>query len=255
MEPVTVEPAVDKPFNEMVLEPADDLVLIRVKMPVSKVIIPGSKYPKPPRSSGWTLTKHKSHLTFIEFKVHPALQLKVNEWFADRSEEIENKLQGLDFFRWGVFYKKKFHIAYLKPQFPHLLPEIIEWRKGLLERLFEDFGCGTPIPSSVEGYPIWLYTSKGSVPFQGRNAILFSTSLFHRPEVWDPHVSVAIKFRNLEDRYRAEGEGDDEGEVEGREVLELPLPSQIAKVKGKLGCEMVIRTEYLLKETSYRVPV
>lgn len=208
-------------------EVVDEMVFIQVKLSVSKVIIPDSKYPKPPRASGWTLTKHKPHLTFIEFKVHPSLQLKVINWFADRSKEIEARLEGLDFFRWGVFYKKKFHIAYLKPQFSHLLPEIIEWRKGLLESLFADFGCGEPISTQVESYPIWLYPSLES---GSEKKFLFSTSLFHRPEVWDPHISVAIKFRNLEERYEEDND---------QENLKLPLPSQIAKVKGKLWCEIV----------------
>ena len=144
------------------------------------------------KKTGWTLTKHPLHLTFFEFKVHPDILDQVIKWFSDRSLEIEQIARSMKFGVWQIFYKKKFHVANLKPV--DVGEDIISARAELLNRFFNDFGCfGAPQQSEKDGFPIWLYSS--------RNQVIFSTSLYHRPEVWYPHVSVAVKFRKLEEKY------------------------------------------------------
>ena len=168
------------------------------------------------RPSRWTRAKHPPHLTFFEFKVHPSLLDQVAKWFLDHSTEIETVCSQLVFDSWHIFYKKKFHVAVLVPSndIPWLGGTISQ-REKLLLQLFRDFDCNDkPVSSEKDGFPIWLlYDSKGT--------LCFSTSLYHRPELWDPHITIAMKFRNLEEKY------DDSLFEESRGIIAVTEPGKL----------------------------
>jgi len=166
------------------------------------------------KKTGWTLTKHPLHLTFFEFKVHPDILDQVIKWFSDRSLEIEQIARSMKFGVWQIFYKKKFHVANLRPE--EINEGIINARRELLNRFFNDFGCFDASQREKDDFPIWLYSS--------RNQVIFSTSLYHRPEVWYPHVTIAMKFRKLEEKY--------EGIVGGWTV-------GVAEASGGMWCEVL----------------
>ena len=167
----------------------ESLKFLQIKIPVVTNV---SSWNFISKKTGWALTKHQLHLTFFEFKVHPEIIDQVIKWFSDRSSEIEKIAKTLTFDTWQVFYKKKFHVANLKPASE--IEEQIKAREGLLKELFTSFGCFGPQESEKDGFPIWLY-------HDAHNQVIFSTSLYHRPEVWYPHVSVAMKFRKLDEKY------------------------------------------------------
>lgn len=178
-----------------------ELRFLQIKLPA--IVTPPENPAFVSKKSGWTRAKHQPHLTFFEFKVHPSLLDQVTKWFLDRSDEIEEMCSHLVFDTWHIFYKKKFHVAVLVPSL--WLGEAISQREKLLLQLFRNFDCsGEPVPSEKDGFPIWLlYDSHGE--------LCFSTSLYHRPGVWDPHITIAMKFRNLEEKYHGEFFGESRG--------------------------------------------
>lgn len=175
------------------------LKFLQIKLPaiVTPPENPAFVSKKPPREAGrWSRAKHPPHLTFFEFKVHPSLLDRATKWFLDHSVEIEGICSQLVFDTWHIFYKKKFHVAVLAPSSDTpWLGGAISQRERLLLQLFRDFDCNDkPVASEKDGFPIWLlYDTHGQ--------LCFSTSLYHRPEIWDPHITIAMKFRNLEEKY------------------------------------------------------
>lgn len=176
---------------------------------------------------GWTISKHKPHLTFFEIQVHTDILNSVLEWVYARQTEIEELVQQINFDRWTVFYKRKLHFAVLAPDInefqdidhqdcfsniEHRLaniemrlaaleqgrvasPTILQQRCNFLNDLFTTFGCGEPEADlSTDGLPLWRYKDS-------TGKMLFSCSLYNRPQVWFPHVSIAVKFIRLEERY------------------------------------------------------
>lgn len=172
------------------------LKFLQIKLPA--IVTPPENPSFISRSTQFTRAKHPPHLTFFEFKVHPSLLDQVIKWFLDHSFEIEETCSQLVFDTWHIFYKKKFHVAVLVPSSDtplHGVGEVISERERLLLQLFRDFDCsGKPVASEKDGFPIWLL-------YDSRGELRFSTSLYHRPELWDPHITIAMKFRNLEEKY------------------------------------------------------
>ncbi len=181
-------------------------------------------------SRGWTISKHKPHLTFFEIQVHTSILNSVLEWVYARQTEIEELVQQINFDRWTVFYKRKLHFAVLAPNpsefqdidhqdcFSNIeyrldnielrlaaleqgqvaSPTILQQRCNFLNDLFTTFGCGEPEADlSADGLPLWRYKNSDG-------QMLFSCSLYNRPQVWFPHISIAVKFNRLEERYSTE---------------------------------------------------
>jgi hypothetical protein len=151
---------------------------------------------------GWVLSKHKPHLTFFEIKIDSSILAKAIEWLLEKSEAIEAMVSCLEFSTWTIFYKRKLNIAVLSPLLfqdidvnPNFTSNpIIEARAKLMHQLFKEFGATEIEKGDVEGLPLWLYKDQAG-------KALFSCSLYNRPEVWYPHVSMAVKFTHLEERH------------------------------------------------------
>lgn len=170
------------------------LKFLQIKLPA--IVTPPENPAFVSKKTNFTRAKHPPHLTFFEFKVHPSLLDRATKWFLDHSVEIEGICSQLVFDTWHIFYKKKFHVAVLAPSSDTpWLGGAISQRERLLLQLFRDFDCNDkPVASEKDGFPIWLlYDSHGE--------LCFSTSLYHRPEIWDPHITIAMKFRNLEEKH------------------------------------------------------
>jgi len=172
---------------------------IQFKIPARIDCAAALKFPK-----GWVVSKHKPHLTFFEIKVAVSIVEQVVAWMQARAVEIEALTATLFLDQWTVFYKRKFNIAVLSSSDPRLndldaapldlAHPIVAARCQLMEKLFAEFGCSlVPEPSTVDGLPLFLYKDASG-------QLLFSCSRFHRPEVWSPHVSAAIKFLRLEEQ-------------------------------------------------------
>lgn len=159
---------------------------VQFKIPA---VVDGSFVP-----NGWIKTKHKPHITFFEIKVAIHIVDQVIGWMMERSQEIEALVSSLCFDHWTVFYKRKLNLAVLTPQGfdvdSVIISPVISARCELMKQLFFEFGCSEPIESSFEGLPLYLY--------HHNDQLLFSCNKYNRPEVWYPHVSVAIKFQNLD---------------------------------------------------------
>lgn len=148
----------------------------------------------------WVITKHAPHVTFFEIKVHESIVQPVIQWIYERSDRILDLVSKISFDHWHIFYKKKLNIAVLADrsfvdidQAEEINP-IVQERQQLLLDLFKAFDCTLAEQDNVEGLAIWIYRdSLGNA--------LFSCSLYNRPEVWFPHVSVAVKFQQLEERH------------------------------------------------------
>lgn len=143
---------------------------------------------------GWSLTKHEPHLTFFEIKVDSSILDQVIQWVYDHADQVLAITRQLELSHWHVFEKKRFNMAVLADS--RFIQEnsehsIIVQRCSLLQSLFTQFGwVGEPEESATEdGLKLWLYKD-------AQDKVLFSCSLYNRPEVWYPHVSIAIKFQH-----------------------------------------------------------
>lgn len=141
---------------------------------------------------GWTLTKHKPHLTVFEIKVEESILNQVIGWMYEHSRDVFDIIDQLELSHWHVFEKKRFNMAVLadirfiqdNPNHP-----LIAQRCRLLQALFAYCGwVGEPTHAMTEdGLDLWLYKDAAGT-------VLFSCSRYNRPEVWYPHVSIAIQF-------------------------------------------------------------
>jgi len=119
----------------------------------------------------------------------------VIEWVNAEIGSLAALLASIEFSRWHVFIKEKQHFAVLVPadkeEWADIDSEersnpIVEARQIFLLRMFRAFGCTTE-PVLLEA---WLYRDASGDP-------LFRCSLYNRPGVWYPHVTIAVKFTHL----------------------------------------------------------
>lgn len=169
---------------------------LQFKIPVDVQPINGSF------GKGWVISKHKPHVTFVEFYVEADFVEPVVQWMTERKERIAQIVANLEFKQWHVLRCKDKHFAVLvnssEPVIdghPPAAPlEALSQRQILLQELIEAFGCiSTVEPVLLEGLPVWQYRSA--------NSLRFSFNRYNRPEVWYPHVTIAVKFNHLEDEY------------------------------------------------------
>lgn len=160
----------------------------------------------------WTLSKHKPHITFAEFYVHPSLLDELSQWVSQHSATPERIASQTTFSAWHVFFCKDKHFAILAPDSPEFrdldlppghLPKapsgLLDARTEWLTEMLEHFGCSTRIePVEIDGLPIWQYRRPDS------NLILFSFNRYNQPAVWYPHVTIALRFNHLEANYPTE---------------------------------------------------
>lgn len=153
---------------------------------------------------GWVISKHKPHVTFVEFYVEPDLIEPVIQWITERKKRIERIVANLEFKQWHVLRCKDKHFAVLvnSSEFPidghpPAAPlEALSERQTLLRELIEAFDCVSSVePVILEGLPVWQYRPGNS------GSTRFSFNRYNRPEVWHPHVTIAVKFNHLEDEY------------------------------------------------------
>jgi hypothetical protein len=155
---------------------------------------------------GWKITKHNFHVTLFEIKVNPDILEEVIAYVYANIHRLEENLMRIQFSRWHIFQKEKQHFAVLTPDDSAFIDvdldtlekgnEMIFQRKEWLLTLFQHFGCNVDQvePENVEGFPIWSYkTSNGTLQF--------TCSRYNRPNVWFPHVTIAVKFTKVPEKY------------------------------------------------------
>lgn len=146
--------------------------------------------------NGWTKTKHLPHVTFVEIFVAPEILDSALEWLRENPIQLE-----MEFTKWFVLYCRKQHFAVLAPDSneplhpyaPLAAREILLIRSAYLKRLLDHFQCSCQ-EVEVDGLPLWRYARQDGV-------VLFSLNRYNNSNVWVPHVTVAVKFSKLEERY------------------------------------------------------